>query len=128
MKKNYKIKLSALLLFILLSISLMCFANLEDLAVYNIAFISTGIGIATFSISFSFLQYQFSPYKALLQYVSNSHLIYCYAVVFIAIIPLINLIINKTYVPAAGIFCIPLLIYGAILLPIISIEECNPRL
>ncbi len=45
MKKNYKIKLSALIPFILLSISLMCFANLEDLAVYNIAFISTGIGI-----------------------------------------------------------------------------------
>ena len=128
MKKNYKIKLSAPIPFILLSISLMCFANLEDLAVYNIAFISIGIGIATFSISFSFLQYQFSPYKALLRYVSNRPLIYCYAVVFIAIIPLINLIINKTYVPAAGIFCIPLLIYGTILLPIISIEECNPRL
>ncbi|WP_398456044.1 hypothetical protein AB3466_11100 [Sphingobacterium thalpophilum] len=38
------------------------------------------------------------------------------------------MIINKTYVPAVGIFCIPLLIYGAIFLPTISIEECNPLL
>lgn len=128
MKKNYKLKLLTLLPFILLSILLIYFANLKDLATYNIAFVSTGIGIATFSISFSFLQYQFSPYKALLRSISNRHLIYCYAVVFISVIPLINLIINKTYVPAAGIFCIPLLIYGAILLPIISIEECNPSL
>ncbi|WP_367209319.1 hypothetical protein [Sphingobacterium sp. R2] len=128
MKKNSKIKLLALLPFILLSVVLMYFANLKDLATYNIAFVSTGIGIATFSISFSFLQYQFSPYKALLRSISNRHLIYCYAVVFIAVIPLVNLIINKTYVPTAGIVCIPLLIYGAILLPIISIEECNPLL
>lgn len=104
------------------------FADLHALASYINSFVSIAITIATFSISFSFLQYQFSPYKALLRSISKRHLWYCYATVSIALVPLVMLIIDKTYVPVVGIFCIPLLIYGAILLPLIAIEECDPLL
>lgn len=112
--------------FLLFSGIVYYFANLDELAQYSNSFVSTSITIATFSISFSFLQYQFSPYKALLRSLSRRHLWFCYAAVAVALMPLLVLIINKTYVPTVGIFCIPLLIYGAILLPSIAIEECDP--
>ncbi len=112
--------------FLLLSGIVYYFANLNDLVQYSNSFVSTAITIATFSISFSFLQYQFSPYKALLRSLSRRHLWFCYASVTIALVPLLMLIINKIYVPAVGIFCIPMLIYGAVLLPLIALEECDP--
>lgn len=74
------------------------------------------------------MQYQFSPYKALLHSLSKRHLLYCYAAVAIALVPLIVLFANKDSVPTAGIFCIPVLIYGAIVLPAVAIEECDPLL
>lgn len=112
--------------FLALSLMLYIFADTRDLAGYNSSFVSAALGVATFSISFSFLQYQFSPYKALLRAISRRHLFCCYLTVLIALIPLAVLIINKADVPVTGIFCLPALAYGAILLPLIANEETDP--
>jgi hypothetical protein len=121
-------KLFLLLIMLLLSGGLFWFADLSKLSDYNSSLVSMSLGVATFSISFSFLQYQFSPYKALLRTISRRHLLFCYLTVLIALIPLAFLIIDKTRVPASGIFCIPLLVYSAIFLPIIANEETDPVL
>lgn len=112
--------------FIVFIILLYYFLDRNELVIYNTSFISIALAIATFSISFSFLQYQFSPYKALLKSISHRHLKFSYLVIFLALIPLGALFIDKSYVPVVSVACIPLLTYFAIVMPIIANEETNP--
>jgi hypothetical protein len=125
MKRNL-LKILLLIPFLILIISLYNLSDLNKLDTYTASFISISLAIATFSISFSFLQYQFSPYKALLKSISPRHLYYSYTLIFIALVPLTFLFVNKKHVALSCIFCIPLLAYGAILLLIIANEETNP--
>ena len=125
MKNIYKILL--FLPFILLSAFLHFIADNQQLEIYNSSFISISLTIATFSISFSFLQYQFSPYKALLKATSKRQLTYSFVTILLALAPLLSLFIEKEYVPTVSLYIIPILAYMLILLLIISNEESNPK-
>lgn len=125
MKNIYKILL--FLPFILLSAFLHCITDNQQLGIYNSSFISISLTIATFSISFSFLQYQFSPYKALLKATSKRQLIYSFVTILLALAPMLSLFIEKEYVPTVSLFIIPILAYMLIFLLILSNEESNPK-
>ncbi|HEX8014113.1 MAG TPA: hypothetical protein VF465_02660, partial [Flavobacterium sp.] len=124
--KNSVLKIIFFLPFSLIIFSLLEFVNPYKLIKYNIGFVSICITIATFSISFSFLQYQFSPYKALLRTISKRQLLFSYITLLIALIPLFSLFYNEKLVPTLGLICIPILSYFVILLVIIANEETNP--
>lgn len=124
-KNIYKILL--FLPFILLSAFLHCITNNQQLETYNTSLISISLTIATFSISFSFLQYQFSPYKALLKATSKRQLTYSFLTILLALAPLLSLFIGKEYVPTVSLYTIPILAYMLIFLLIISNEESNPK-
>ncbi|SHM81110.1 ABC transporter permease [Mucilaginibacter sp. OK098] len=97
-----------------------------ELENFNSSFISISLTIATFSISFSFLQYTFSPYKSLLRSISTRQLIFTYATLIVALAPIGGLVINKSLVPQISLFTIPLLAYNILLLWTVAYEECNP--
>lgn len=100
--------------------------NYIQLQSYNTSFISIALTIATFSISFSFLQYQFTPYKALLKSISQRQVLFSFLTIIIALFPLIALFINIHLVPVVSVFIIPILAYFSILLLLIANEESNP--
>lgn len=125
MKTIYKVLL--ILPFILASIFLQCNIDSSELKQFNSSFISIALTIATFSISFSFLQYQFSPYKTLLKATSKKQLAYSFLTVLLALSPLFTLYIDKQHVPIVSLFIIPVLAYMLIFLLILSSEESNPR-
>lgn len=123
MKKVIKIVLLLLLAPIIL------FYNYIDnvsLIKYNSAFVSISLTIATFSISFSFLQYQFSPYKVILRSISVRQLGFSYLAILLSLLPLFTLYFDEELVPLVGLFCIPILSYLIIILVIIANEEINP--
>jgi len=124
--KNLFIKILCFIPFLTVIILVLNLANIEDLTIYNIGFVSISMTIATFSISFSLLQYQFSPYKALHRSMSRRQLIFSYLTIFISLIPLFCLFYNLKYVPLAGLICIPILSYLIILLVVVANEETNP--
>lgn len=95
---------------------------------YTAIIITLSIGFATFAITFSFLQYQFSPYKTLLRSISLKHLIFSCLVLLIATTPLFCLFLSLENVPTVGAFCIPILFYCLILLIVIASEETNPSI
>lgn len=125
LKTIYKILL--LLPFVLLSAFLQCNINSGELEQFISSFISISLTIATFSISFSFLQYQFSPYKTLLKATSKRQLTYSYLTVLLALLPLFTLFFDKQLVPTVSLFVIPILAYMLIFLLILSNEESNPK-
>src|ERR1700722_6277154 len=98
-------------------------ANLES---FDPSFISISLTIATFSISFSFLQYTFSPYKSLLRSITTRQLIFTYTTLIVALAPLAALVVNKSMVPDVSLVTIPLLTYNILLLWAIAYEECDP--
>ena len=131
-KKNRKTmktlaKMSLFVPFILLSIFLLCKVDVSDLEKYINSFISISLTLATFSISFSFLQYQFSPYKSLLKSVSRRQLNYSYLTIVLALLPLFILFLNKDFVPILSLLVIPILAYMLIFLLVVSAEESNPQ-
>ncbi|MEJ2901674.1 hypothetical protein WAE58_04535 [Pedobacter panaciterrae] len=121
-------KLFLFIPFLTLMVASFIWADLPFLDRYTTSFITISLTIATFSITFSFLQYQFSPYKALLRSISVNHQSWCYALILIALIPIATLFIDKRYLVQASMFCIPILAYGVVMLPLISSEETNPKL
>jgi hypothetical protein len=125
LKAIYKILL--LLPFVLLSTFLLYKVDGKQMSNFITSFVSISLTIATFSISFSFLQYQFSPYKSLLKSTSKRQLIYSYITIFIALLPLFVLFIEKDYVPTVSLFVIPVLAYMLLFLLILSSEESNPK-
>ncbi|MDP1843277.1 MAG: hypothetical protein Q8K64_07630 [Sediminibacterium sp.] len=108
------------------SFTLIYFGHFESLTGYAASFISVSLAIATFAITFSFTQYTFSPYKSLLRAVSIRQLLFSLLLVFIAMVPLITLLIQPSYVCHSAIVCIPLLLYATILLMVIAREESDP--
>lgn len=126
MKVTNRHKILLLLPFLIISIIAFYRIDVKSLEVYNTSFISIALTIATFSISFAFLQYQFSPYKALLKSISKRQLLFSYIAITIALLPLFALFINSHSVPKISLFAIPILAYFSILLLLIAIEESNP--
>lgn len=126
MKINNYLKVFFLFPFLLIGIILYCQLNVKELENYITPFITASLTIATFSITFSFLQYQFSPYKSLLKSISIKQLLFSYLTVFVALIPLFTLFYKKEYVPIVSLFSIPILAYSTILLWLIASEESNP--
>lgn len=126
MNTTYKILL--FIPFVLLSTFLLYKVERSSLLYYIPSFISISLTIATFSISFSFLQYQFSAYKSLLKSTSTKQIIFSYVTIFIALLPLFVLFLDKSYVPTVSLFVIPILAYLLIFLLILSSEESNPKL
>lgn len=126
MKITTIFKLILALPFLIIALIALNIIESKGLQSYNTSFISIALTIATFSISFSFLQYQFSPYKALLKSISKRQLLFSYGTIFIALSPLLTLFFRAHAVPLVSLFVIPLLAYMTILLWIIASEESNP--
>jgi hypothetical protein len=124
--KTLLVKILSFIPFLIVILLVLNLVSIKDLTIYNIGFVSISITIATFSISFSLLQYQFSPYKALHRSMSRRQLIFSYLTIFTSLIPLFCLFYNLTYVPLAGLICIPILSYLIILLVVVANEETNP--
>ena len=103
-------------------------ADLLFLEKYTASFLTISLTIATFSITFSFLQYQFSPYKTLLRSISLNHQSWGLALILISLIPIVTLFMDKSYVVQASMLCIPIVAYGVVMLPLISSDETNPKL
>lgn len=128
MRVNNYLKVILLIPFLFVSIIFYFQTSFKELEAYSATFISISLTIATFSITFSFLQYQFSPYKSLLRSVSIKQLGFSYLTILIALTPLFTLFFNKNFVPIVSLFSIPILAYFTILLWIISKEESDPEI
>lgn len=114
--------------FLTLILTSFIWADLTFLDRYKTSFITISLTIATFSITFSFLQYQFSPYKALLRSISINHQSWCYVLILISLIPIATLFIDQNHLVQASILCIPILAYGVVMLPLVASEETNPKI
>src|ERR1035441_3205932 len=55
------------------------------------------VTIAIFAVNFSFLEYQFSPYRAVLRGISHLQLGASVAVLVLAIVPLVGLVVARTW-------------------------------
>lgn len=129
MEINNVLKIILLLPFVGLSILLLLQRDLRtSLESFYPAFITVSLTIATFSISFSFLQYQFSAYKALLRSISLRQMSFYYATIVIALTPLFILIFKKELVVVASFIALPILMYSTILLWVVAREESNPQI
>ncbi|MCK8817563.1 hypothetical protein MWH28_09360 [Natroniella sulfidigena] len=93
---------------------------------YNSDLISIGLTIAIFAVNFSFLEYQFSPYRALLESITQVQIITSGLLLLLAISPLIVLIINSSLVAPIALIMIPLIACASILLTKVSRYESNP--
>lgn len=101
-------------------------ANAIDLKSIEKILITLPLAIATFSISFSFIQYQFSPYKILLKSISIRHLLVSITIIITALLPLFTMFIAYEKLLIVSLLVIPFLLYSTLLLIIIAIEESNP--
>ncbi|WP_408956593.1 hypothetical protein [Natroniella sp. ANB-PHB2] len=120
------IKLLWVLPFIALSFFLGIWSWNLYLIDYNSDLISIGLTIAIFAVNFSFLEYQFSPYRALLESITQVQIITSGLLLLLAISPLIVLVINSSLVAPIALIMIPLIACASILLTKVSRYESNP--
>lgn len=128
MQSKPYVKILAGLPFLVLGIFLALKVNPDGLEKYTAVFISIPLAIATFSISFSFLQLQFSPYKALLKSISGRQITFALITLSISLLPLFTLASEPVkQVPQMSALVIPVLGYMLILLFVVVSEETNPE-
>ncbi|MDF2520978.1 MAG: hypothetical protein K0R84_1606 [Clostridia bacterium] len=127
--KGFKVKFRKviwLLPFISLSIILGVWGWHASLDKYEPALLTIEVTIAIFAVNFSFLEYQFSPYRAVLRSISRIQIAASVTVLLIALAPLISLVFDKSWTPTIALVTIPILAYATVALTMVSRHEANP--
>ncbi|MGA7992912.1 MAG: hypothetical protein WCC53_15865 [Thermoanaerobaculia bacterium] len=89
------------------------------------ALLTINVTIAIFAVNFSFLEYQFSPYRAVLRGVSPLQLAASVAVLVLAIAPLVGLVATRTWLPTIALISIPLVASASVLLGMLARREAS---
>lgn len=111
--------LTAILLFI--------FSLHKPLEAYGPILIAINITIAIFAINFSFLGYQFSPYRAFISPLSHIHILGVLVIFLASLIPIIFSILTPNLSVSFSIASIPIISMLGIILLGITIRENNPK-
>ena len=101
-------------------------ADNANSSTYGAVLLSIELAIAIFAINFSFLVYQFSPYRALIHKISTRQILDPLSVLMLSLIPIIFLGININYAPTLAIITIPMVAYGTFLLTMSLSQESDP--
>lgn len=80
--------------FVLLAVLFLFYGWEKDFHQYNTTFLTINLTIAVFAINFSFLQYQFSPYRALLQQIPKTQISAAVIIFTLALLPFVCLVFN----------------------------------
>jgi len=101
------------------------FHSAADLDKAQNALVTIPITVAIFAVNFSFLEYQFSPYRAVLRGISIHHAVAASAVLLIALAPIAALYMNWHFRMVAGIV-IPLVTYASVSLALLARRVADP--
>lgn len=113
------------LLFVTVSVLLGLYGSGADLNRAHNALVTIPITIAIFAVNFSFLEYQFSPYRAVLRGISVRHVIAASAVLLLALTPIVSLYLDWHLTVIAGLV-IPLVTYGSVSLALLARRTADP--
>lgn len=94
---------------------------------YEKVVLSINIAIAVFAVNFSFLQYQFLPYKSLLHSISRNHIVASVLVIVLAVFPIICLPFKQIPISAVLPIMIPIVAFASIALSVLARHEVNPK-
>jgi hypothetical protein len=92
---------------------------------YEFALLTITATVSVFAVNFSFLEYQFSPYRAALRAVAPSHVIAAASVLFLALAPIAAAVFQWRTV-AVAVFVIPLVMLSSIALALIARHNADP--
>jgi len=104
--------------FLLLSVVLLHFGYGRSFEPYNPTLFTVSITMALFAINFSFLEYQFSPYKALQQAIPFPQMAWSAVILLVSLSPLLALVVLPGLAPTVCITTIPLVAMGGLLLSV----------
>jgi hypothetical protein len=92
---------------------------------YEFALLTITATIAVFAVNFSFLEYQFSPYRAALRVVAPSHVTAASLVLFLALAPIAAAVL-QWHTVAVAVFVIPLVMLSSIALALLARHNADP--
>jgi hypothetical protein len=93
---------------------------------FHTALFTINVTIAVFAANFSFIAYQFSPYRALLRKISGRQVLAAGATLLAAILPVAILVIEERWAPTAAILALPFVSLASILLNQLASSEVDP--
>jgi len=101
------------LAFLFVTIILVQYGRIASLDRAQNALVSIPITIAIFAVNFSFLEYQFSPYRGILERISGTHVVAATALLLAALAPLAALYTDWHFAMVCGVV-IPVVTYASV--------------
>ncbi len=99
----------------------------SDLKDYRNTLIGLNVTIAIFAINFSFVEYQFSPYRILIKSSGRIHRWFSIVLLLISLLPLLFTIYETNYLGRVALTLLPITAYGSVLLGILVSRECRGK-
>jgi len=93
---------------------------------FHTALFTINVTIAVFAANFSFIAYQFSPYRALLRKISGRQVLAAGTTLLAAILPIAILVIEERWAPTAAVLALPFVSLASILLNQLASSEVDP--
>jgi hypothetical protein len=100
-------------------------ARSHDVARFEPSLLTMTVTFAVFAVNFSFLEYQFSPYRALFRGIEWSHVISAVVVLGLALAPIGSTLLERSPAKVTA-FILPLVAFSSIILALIARRCADP--